>query len=68
MSSQPAPTTREPESPCRCHSSWAYIAPWHNGHCCFVPASQTCHAAEVAEWERQRDLRRPAPKSEAVQS
>lgn len=50
----------EPENPgpCQCHTSFAYIVPTHGGHCCFFPASQTCHPAEVAEWERQRDLRR----------
>lgn len=53
--------TGKPETqpePCQCMTSWAYITNSHRGHCCFFPASQACHAAEVAEWERQRDLRR----------
>jgi hypothetical protein len=49
------------EQPCKCHQSFAYIAPRHGGHCCYFPESQTCHPAEVAEWERQRDARRPQP-------
>jgi hypothetical protein len=47
--------------PCRCLQSWAYISPWHPGHCCFVPASQTCHAEEVAAWEQERMRRRVGP-------
>lgn len=43
--------------PCRCHRSFASITPFHEGHCCFFPPGQTCHPEEVAEWERQRDLR-----------
>ena len=41
--------------PCQCMTSFAAVSPIHPGHCCFLPASQACHAAEVAEWERQRD-------------
>ena len=48
----------EAAEPCQCHTSWAYITNLHDGHCCFFPAVQDCHQAEVAEWERQRDLRR----------
>lgn len=48
------------EPPCKCLQSWAYITPTHLGHCCFIPASQTCHPAEVAEWERRRDEMREA--------
>ena len=43
------------DGPCQCMTSWAYISPMHDGHCCFQPATQTCHPDEVAEWERQRD-------------
>lgn len=41
------------DEPCRCHRSYAMVSPFHAGHCCFWPASQTCHAEEVAEWERE---------------
>lgn len=51
---------KQPE-PCQCHSSFAYIAPMHDGHCCFQPATQTCHPAEVAAWEAERDRRWGAP-------
>lgn len=50
-------TTSLPE-PCQCMTSWAYITNRHDGHCCFFPATQTCHPEEVAEWERGRDRRR----------
>lgn len=45
----------EQEQPdlCRCHRSFAAVAPWHPGHCCFVPAGSTCHEREVAEWEQR---------------
>jgi len=39
------------EAPCKCLQSWAMISPTHSGHCCFLPALQTCHATEVAAWE-----------------
>lgn len=55
------PDTTQPE-PCQCMTSFAAVTNTHPGHCCFVPASQECHPAEVAEWERQRD-RRWAPVS-----
>lgn len=42
------------------HESFAAVTPTHRGHCCFVPAVQTCHPAEVAEWERQNALRHRA--------
>lgn len=42
------------EEPCKCHQNFAYIAPTHSGHCCFVPASQTCHVEQVAEWESKK--------------
>ena len=45
--------------PCQCHQSSAPVTPTHPGHCCFVPGTQTCHPAEVAEWERQHALRHP---------
>lgn len=51
--------TTEPVEPCQCHQSFASVVPSHRGHCCFFPATQTCHPAEVAEWERQNALRRP---------
>lgn len=54
-----------PEStagPCPCHKSFAAISPAHPGHCCFFPDGQTSHPQEVAEWERQRDLRRAGSK------
>jgi hypothetical protein len=54
------PEERLNPKPCQCHESFAYISPTHRGHCCFVPESQTCHPAEVAEWERGRDRRRPS--------
>jgi hypothetical protein len=41
--------------PCQCMTSFAAISPIHSGHCCFLPATQTCHPEEVAEWERGRD-------------
>jgi hypothetical protein len=37
--------------PCQCMRHHAYIAPFHDGHCCFWPATQTCHQAEVTAWE-----------------
>lgn len=43
--------------PCQCHDSFAMVTPAHPGHCCFVPETQTCHLAEVAEWERQNARR-----------
>lgn len=46
------------EPPCKCHQNFAYIAPIHSGHCCFLPESQTCHPEEVAAWEAERDRRR----------
>ena len=48
------------ERPCQCHDSFAAVSPTHPGHCCFVPDTQTCHAAEVAAWERRNALRHPA--------
>jgi hypothetical protein len=33
---------------------FAYVAPVHSGHCCFLPADSTCHATEVAAWEARR--------------
>ena len=59
-------TAPEPD-PCQCHDSWAYISPTHRGHCCFVPATQTCHQAEVAAWEAERDCR-AAHRAEPVSS
>lgn len=55
----------EPE-PCQCLTSFAVVSPIHPGHCCFLPASQTCHREEVAEWERQRDRRLPDDVEKAV--
>lgn len=53
----PDPRTEETTpAPCRCHQPHAQIIPFHTGHCCFFPASQTCHQTEVAEWERQHAL------------
>ena len=46
------------EPPCQCHTSFAYISPMHGGHCCFQPATQTCHPEAVARWEAERDRRR----------
>lgn len=43
--------------PCRCHQSFAAIANFHDGHCCFFPATQTCHEKEVAEWTRTMERR-----------
>ena len=43
--------------PCKCLNSWAYITPTHGGHCCFLPASATCHEEEVAVWEAERARR-----------
>lgn len=40
--------------PCQCHKSFATVTALHGGHCCFFPISQTCHAEEVAEWERKK--------------
>lgn len=50
-------TETEQPSPCQCMTSFAAISPTHHGHCCFVPATQTCHPEEVAEWERGMDRR-----------
>jgi hypothetical protein len=46
--------------PCQCHKSFASVVPSHRGHCCFFPATQACHPAEVAEWEQQSALRHPS--------
>lgn len=43
------------DDPCKCHQNFAYIAPFHSGHCCFYPEMQTCHKEEVAEWKRKRN-------------
>lgn len=51
------------DEPCQCHRSRASIAPMHGGHCCFWPATQTCHSREVADWERRRTAA-PAPARE----
>lgn len=48
---------RSQPEPCQCMTSFAAVSPIHPGHCCFVPATQTCHPEEVAEWERGRDRR-----------
>lgn len=48
-------TAQAEDEPCQCMWSWAYITNSHSGHCCFFPATQTCHPEEVAEWERKRD-------------
>lgn len=44
-------------APCRCHDSLAAVSPTHEGHCCFLPVSQTCHTEEVEAWL----VRRTAP-------
>lgn len=41
--------------PCQCHKNFAPVTPTHTGHCCFVPATQTCHPDEVAEWVRKKE-------------
>jgi hypothetical protein len=41
----------ELSKPCKCMSTHAMVAPRHGGHCCFFPATQTCHAEFVAEWQ-----------------
>lgn len=41
---------RGADAPCRCHRSHATVSPTHSGHCCFLPATQTCHPAAVATW------------------
>ncbi len=51
----PVPATPETPGPCQCHSSHAAVAPFHHGHCCFWPANRTCHAEDVAMWEKRRD-------------
>lgn len=38
------------DQPCRCLNNHTFIAPLHEGHCCFHPANQTCHPDEVAAW------------------
>lgn len=40
----------EPDEPCRCLNLYAAISPTHLGHCCFIPATRTCHPDEVAAW------------------
>jgi hypothetical protein len=52
-------TAAEVGEPCRCHKNFAAIAPMHPGHCCFQPATQTCHEAEVAAWEAENARRWP---------
>lgn len=54
-----ASVSTEPE-PCQCHRSFAVISPTHTGHCCFVPATQTCHEAEVEAWLAAKLTRRTA--------
>lgn len=44
--------------PCRCHNNHAMVTAFHAGHCCFFPASQTCHPEEVASWETEEAERR----------
>ena len=51
------PSTPEP---CKCHRNFAYVAPTHPGHCCFLPAGQDCHQQEVAAWEAKRDACGPS--------
>ncbi len=46
--------------PCQCHRSNAAILPTHAGHCCFFPADQDCHPAEVRE-STERFLRWHGP-------
>ena len=46
--------TAQDATPCKCHQNFAYIAPRHGGHCCFFPASQSCHPDEVRLWERRK--------------
>jgi hypothetical protein len=53
MTSSPA------DAPCQCHRNHAYVAPTHDGHCCFQPATQNCHQAEVAAWEREHQRHHP---------
>jgi hypothetical protein len=51
------PRARDADAPpCRCHRSHAYISPIHDGHCCCIPETQTCHPVEMAAWiaEHQR--------------
>lgn len=42
---------------CRCMQTFAFITPTHDGHCCFVPHTQTCHPVEFAAWKTERDRR-----------
>lgn len=44
--------------PCKCHDMFGVVIPSHTGHCCFYSPSATCHADEVAEWNRKNDERR----------
>jgi hypothetical protein len=45
-------------APCKCHKNFAHIASTHSGHCCFVPATQTCHPGEVAAWVQRKENNR----------
>ena len=54
-------------APCRHLDDFAAVTNFHDGHCCFWPASQDCHPAEVAEWERRaRELRTIPPAGEEL--
>lgn len=53
--------------PCQCLRSHAAVSPTHRGHCCFLPATQTCHPEAVAAWRAEgghpsdRDADLPEP-------
>lgn len=60
---RPNPESEKPSGapePCKCHQNFAYVAPTHSGHCCFLPAGQDCHQQEVAAWEAKRDACGPS--------
>lgn len=47
------PRKESVDEPCQCHGNTAYIAPTHDGHCCFLSADQICHQAEFADWRER---------------
>lgn len=36
-------------------ASHAAVEAFHEGHCCFFPPAQSCHAEEYAAWKVEND-------------